>query len=80
MWRKICFQRDTRNRIQYGLDRRKGTCIILILNLIRLAKPGDTLRSNIDDGIEGQIMAEFLPLKDKVKNLVVSADNCAYGS
>jgi phospholipid/cholesterol/gamma-HCH transport system substrate-binding protein len=41
----------------------------------RLAKPGDTLRSNIDDGIEGQIMAEFLPLKDKIENLVVSADS-----
>lgn len=41
----------------------------------RLAKPGDTLLSNIDDGIEGQIMAEFLPLKDKIENLVVSADS-----
>jgi phospholipid/cholesterol/gamma-HCH transport system substrate-binding protein len=41
----------------------------------RLAKPGDTLLSNIDDGIEGQIMAEFLPLKDKIENMVVSADS-----
>jgi phospholipid/cholesterol/gamma-HCH transport system substrate-binding protein len=41
----------------------------------RFAKPGDTLMSNIDDGIEGQIMAEFLPLKDKIENMVVSADS-----
>ncbi len=41
----------------------------------RLAKPGDTLRSNTDSGIEGQIMQEFLPLKDKIENMVVSADS-----
>ncbi len=41
----------------------------------RLAKPGDTLRSNTDDGIEGQIMKEFLPMKDKIENMVVSADS-----
>ena len=41
----------------------------------RLAKPGDTLISKTDTGLEGQIIEEFLPLKDKIENLVVSADS-----
>lgn len=38
------------------------------------AKPGDTLVSKTDEGIEGQLMDEFLPLKDKIEHLVVTAD------
>lgn len=41
----------------------------------RLAKPGDTLISKTDSGIQGQILDEFLPLKDKIENMVVSADS-----
>ncbi|AZQ44530.1 MlaD family protein [Nonlabens ponticola] len=41
----------------------------------RLAQPGDTLSSKTDAGIEGQIMDEFLPLKDKIENMIVSADS-----
>ena len=41
----------------------------------RLARPGDTLPSTTDSGIEGQILDEFLPLKDKIENMVVSADS-----
>lgn len=55
-----------------------GKALAIIPNFdsdARLAKPGDTLLSSIDDGIEGQIMDEFLPLKDKIENMVVSADS-----
>ena len=41
----------------------------------RLAKSGDTLRSVVDDGIQGKVMEEFLPLKVKIENMVVSADS-----
>jgi phospholipid/cholesterol/gamma-HCH transport system substrate-binding protein len=41
----------------------------------RPAKPGDTLRSNTDDGLQGKIMDEFFPLKDKIEHMVVSADS-----
>ncbi len=40
-----------------------------------VAVPGDTLQSSIDSGIEGQIMSEFIPLKDKIEHMVVSADS-----
>ncbi|MGB3591989.1 MAG: MlaD family protein [Nonlabens sp.] len=38
------------------------------------AVPGDTLKSKINDGLQGKVMEEFLPLKDKIEHLVVSAD------
>lgn len=41
----------------------------------RLAKSGDTLKSTVDDGIQGKVMEEFLPLKTKIENMVVSADS-----
>lgn len=41
----------------------------------RLAKPGDTLKSNTDDGIQGKVMDEFLPMKDKIEHMIVSADS-----
>jgi phospholipid/cholesterol/gamma-HCH transport system substrate-binding protein len=41
----------------------------------RLAKSGDTLKSAVDDGIQGKVMEEFLPLKTKIENMVVSADS-----
>ncbi|KQC33843.1 ABC transporter substrate-binding protein [Nonlabens sp. YIK11] len=55
-----------------------GKALAIIPNFesdARLAKPGDTLISKTDSGIEGQIMEEFLPLKDKIENMVVSADS-----
>lgn len=39
------------------------------------AVSGDTLRSVIDKGIEGQVMDQFVPLKDKIESMVVSADS-----
>ena len=41
----------------------------------RMAQPGDTLVSNTAAGIQGQMMDEFLPLKDKIEHLVVNADS-----
>ncbi|MEN8817479.1 MAG: MlaD family protein [Nonlabens sp.] len=41
----------------------------------RLAKPGDTLKSNTDDGFQGKVMDEFLPMKDKIEHMIVSADS-----
>lgn len=41
----------------------------------RMAKSGDTLRSAVDDGLQGKVMEEFLPLKDKIENMIVSADS-----
>ncbi|WP_124981415.1 MlaD family protein [Nonlabens xiamenensis] len=41
----------------------------------RPAQPGDTLKSKIDSGIQGQVMDEFLPLKDKIEHMIVSADS-----
>lgn len=41
----------------------------------RPAKPGDTLQSKIDNGIQGKVMDEFLPMKDKVEHMIVSADS-----
>ncbi|AUC80131.1 MCE family protein [Nonlabens sp. MB-3u-79] len=41
----------------------------------RPAKPGDTLQSQTDDGIQGKVMDEFIPLKDKIEHMVVSADS-----
>ncbi|MFT7386548.1 MAG: phospholipid/cholesterol/gamma-HCH transport system substrate-binding protein, partial [Nonlabens sp.] len=41
----------------------------------RPAKPGDTLQSHTDDGIQGKVMDEFIPLKDKIEHMVVSADS-----
>ncbi len=40
----------------------------------RAARPGDTLNSQTDEGLEGKMMDEFLPLKNKIESLVVSAD------
>ncbi|MGB5981461.1 MAG: MlaD family protein [Nonlabens sp.] len=40
-----------------------------------MAKPGDTLSSNIDEGIQGQMMDELLPLKDKIEHLIVNSDS-----
>jgi phospholipid/cholesterol/gamma-HCH transport system substrate-binding protein len=40
----------------------------------RVAKPGDTLISSIDSGIQGEVMDQFLPLKDKIEHMIVSAD------
>ncbi len=39
------------------------------------AQSGDTLRSNIDEGMQGEIMDEFLPLKEKIEHFVVTADS-----
>lgn len=55
-----------------------GKALAIIPNFdstARLAQPGDTLKSKIDSGLEGQIMEQFLPLKDKIENMVVSADS-----
>ncbi|BAO56547.1 MlaD family protein [Nonlabens marinus] len=55
-----------------------GKALAIIPNFesdARIAQPGDTLRSDTDSGLEGQIMQEFLPLKDKIENMVVSADS-----
>ncbi len=38
------------------------------------AKPGDTLPSETNDGLQGKMMDEFLPLKDKIEHMIVSAD------
>lgn len=40
-----------------------------------MAKSGDTLRSNIDKGMQGEVMEEFLPLKDKLAHMIVTADS-----
>jgi phospholipid/cholesterol/gamma-HCH transport system substrate-binding protein len=39
------------------------------------AKPGDTLPSKINEGMVGDMMEEFMPLKDKIEHLVVSTDS-----
>jgi phospholipid/cholesterol/gamma-HCH transport system substrate-binding protein len=41
----------------------------------RPAIPGDTLSSSIDDGLQGRVMAEFIPLKEKIESMVVMADS-----
>lgn len=41
----------------------------------RAAVDGDTLKSDIDEGLQSQVMKEFIPLKDKIENMVVSADS-----
>lgn len=41
----------------------------------RPAKPGDTLKSKTDDGLQGKVMDEFLPMKDKIEHMIVSADS-----
>lgn len=41
----------------------------------RLAKSGDTLKSAVDDGLQGKVMSEFVPLKVKIESMVVSADS-----
>ncbi|WP_213523040.1 MlaD family protein [Nonlabens sp.] len=41
----------------------------------RPAEPGDTLASHTDNGIQGKVMDEFIPLKDKIEHMVVSADS-----
>jgi len=40
-----------------------------------VAKSGDTLSSKIDLGIQGEVMDQFIPLKDKIEHMVVSADS-----
>lgn len=40
-----------------------------------LAKSGDTLKSAVDDGLQGKVMKEFMPMKDKIENMVVTADS-----
>jgi phospholipid/cholesterol/gamma-HCH transport system substrate-binding protein len=55
-----------------------GKALAIIPNFesdARIAQPGDTLVSKTDAGLEGQIMDEFLPLKDKVERMIVSADS-----
>ncbi|EAS19505.1 mce (mammalian cell entry) family protein [Flavobacteria bacterium BBFL7] len=39
------------------------------------AKSGDTLRSKLDKGLQGEVMDQFIPLKDKIEHMVVSADS-----
>jgi phospholipid/cholesterol/gamma-HCH transport system substrate-binding protein len=41
----------------------------------RKAQPGDTLPSKIDQGIQGEVMEQFLPLKDKLASMIVSVDS-----
>jgi len=74
---KFNFSKES-NATVYSTGLIGGKALAIIPNFesdARLAKPGDTLLSSIDDGIEGQIMDEFLPLKDKIENMVVSADS-----
>ncbi|MEP3044876.1 MlaD family protein [Nonlabens ulvanivorans] len=39
------------------------------------AKSGDTLKSKLDKGLQGEVMDQFIPLKDKIEHMVVSADS-----
>ncbi|PQJ32602.1 ABC transporter substrate-binding protein [Nonlabens arenilitoris] len=39
------------------------------------AKSGDTLQSKLDKGLQGEVMDQFIPLKDKIEHMVVSADS-----
>ncbi|MEO9953975.1 MlaD family protein [Nonlabens sp.] len=41
----------------------------------RPAQPGDTLKSSTDEGLQGKVMEEFLPLKDKIESMIVNADS-----
>ncbi len=40
-----------------------------------LAKSGDTLKAKLDKGLQGEVMDQFIPLKDKIEHMVVSADS-----
>lgn len=40
-----------------------------------IAKSGDTLASKIDQGLQGEVMNQFIPLKDKIEHMIVSADS-----
>ncbi|KEZ94592.1 MlaD family protein [Nonlabens ulvanivorans] len=40
-----------------------------------VAKSGDTLKSKLDKGLQGEVMDQFIPLKDKIEHMVVSADS-----
>ncbi|ALM19869.1 Mce4/Rvon3499c/MTV023.06c protein [Nonlabens tegetincola] len=40
-----------------------------------IAKDGDTLSSKIDEGLQGKVMDEFLPLKDKIEHLITTSDS-----
>ncbi|MGJ8684414.1 MAG: MlaD family protein [Nonlabens sp.] len=39
------------------------------------AKSGDTLSSKLDKGLQGEVMDQFIPLKDKMEHMIVSADS-----
>lgn len=41
----------------------------------RAAQSGDTLQSKLDKGLQGEVMDQFIPLKDKIEHMVVSADS-----
>lgn len=41
----------------------------------RFAKSGDTLKSTVDSGLQGKVMDEFVPLKNKIEHMIVSADS-----
>lgn len=41
----------------------------------RSAQSGDTLQSQLDKGLQGEVMDQFIPLKDKIEHMVVSADS-----
>jgi len=74
---KFSFSKES-NATVYSTGLIGGKALAIIPNFesdARLARPGDTLRSSIDDGIQGQIIQEFIPLKDKIENMVVSADS-----
>lgn len=40
-----------------------------------LAQSGDTLKSQIDKGLQGEVMEQFVPLKDKLAHMIVTADS-----
>lgn len=40
-----------------------------------MAQSGDTLQSKLDKGLQGEVMNQFIPLKDKIEHMVVSADS-----
>jgi len=40
-----------------------------------MAKSGDTLMSTLDKGLQGEVMDQFVPLKEKMEHMIVSADS-----
>lgn len=69
------FAKDSKAQVySTGLIGGKALAIIPSFSDAPMAESGDTLASGQKQGLPQEVMNEFLPLKDKIENAVVSAD------